>query len=71
MKQIKTVIKPYSELYAFDKTVNDLLAEGWLLKKREIQRVSGEVSEAFSAPAIYVLYAELERHVMHFEESTI
>ena len=71
MKQIKTVIKPYSELYAYDKEVNRLLSEGWLLKKREIQRVSGEISEAFSAPAIYILYAELERNVMHFEESTI
>lgn len=71
MKQIKTVLRPYSELYAFDEEVNKLLSEGWFLRKREIQRVSGEISESFSAPAIYVLYAELERLVMPFEEVTL
>lgn len=71
MKQIKTVLRPYSELYAFDKEVNNLLAEGWVLQKREIQRVSGEISEAFNVPVVYVLYAELDRIVMPFEEVTI
>lgn len=71
MKQIKTVLRPYSELYAFDEEVNKLLSEGWFLRKREIQRVSGEISEAFSAPAIYVLYAELDRLIMPFEEVTL
>ena len=71
MKQIKTVLKPYSELYAFDEEVNRLLSEGWILRKREIQRVSGEVSESFNVPAVYVLYAELDRIAMSFEEITL
>lgn len=71
MKQIKTVLKPYSELYAFDKEVNSLLSQGWTLRKREIQKVSGEISESFTVPAVYVLYAELDRTVIPFEESTI
>lgn len=71
MKQIKTVLKPYSELYTFDKEVNSLLSQGWTLRKREIQKVSGEISESFTVPAVYVLYAELDRTVIPFEESTI
>ena len=71
MKQIKTVLKPYSELYAFDNEVNRLLSEGWILRKREIQRVAGEVSESFNVPAVYVLYAELDRTVTSFEEVTL
>ncbi len=71
MKQIKTVLKPYSELYAFDNEVNRLLSEGWELRKREIQKVSGEISESFTVPAVYVLYAELDRLIVPFEESTI
>lgn len=71
MKQIKTVLKPYSGLYAFDKEVNSLLSQGWTLRKREIQKVSGEISESFTVPAVYVLYAELDRTVIPFEESTI
>lgn len=71
MKQIKTVLRPYSELYAFDEEVNRLLSEGWTLRKREIQKVSGEISEAFCAPVIYVLYAELDRTVIPFEEITL
>ena len=70
MKQIKTVLKPYAEIYAFDAEVNKHLSDGWILRKREIQRVSGEINEAFSAPAIYVLYAELERFITPFEEVT-
>lgn len=71
MKQIKTVLLPYSELERYDREVNRLLSEGWQLRKREIQRVSGEVSEAFNVPIIYILYAELDRHVMQFEEVTM
>lgn len=61
----------YGRLSEFDKAVNELLADGWQLRKREIQKVSGEISEAFSVPAVYVLYAELERFVADFEEITI
>lgn len=71
MRQIKTVLKPYERLNEFDKEVNELLREGWMLRKRETQRVSGEISESFNVPAVYVLYAELERFVMDFEEITL
>lgn len=70
MKQIKTILLPYSELETFDKKVNGFLAEGWTLRKREIQKVSGEVSESFNVPAVFVLYAELDRFVLPFEEIT-
>lgn len=71
MKQIKTILLPYSELDAFDRKVNHFLAEGWTLKKREIQKVSGEISESFNVPAVYVLYAELDRDFVPFEEVTL
>lgn len=70
MKQIKTVLLPYEELNAFDKQVNQLLSEGWQLNKREIQKVSGQINDAFSTPFVYVLYAELERIIPQFEEVT-
>lgn len=71
MKQIKTILMPYERLAEYDAEVNRLLSDGWTLKKREIQRVSGEISEAFCAPSVYVLYAELERFIMPFEEVTL
>lgn len=71
MKQIKTIIKPYEQLYSYDEEVNRYLSEGWKLKRREIQRVSGEVNEAFCAPSVYVLYAELEKDIQTFEEVTL
>lgn len=71
MKQIKTIIKPYEQLYDYDEEVNKYLSEGWKLRKREIQRVSGEISESFYAPSVYVLYAELEKNVPAFEEVTL
>ena len=71
MKQIKTIITPYERLYDDDEEVNKYLSEGWKLNKREIQRVSGEVTEAFSVPVIFVLYAELEKEIPNFEEITL
>jgi hypothetical protein len=71
MKQIKTIIKPYERLYDYDKEVNKYLSEGWKLNKREIQRVSGEITEAFTVPVIFVLYAELEKEIPAFEEITL
>lgn len=71
MKQIKTIIKPYEQLYGYDDEVNRYLSEGWKLKKREIQRVSGEISESFYTPSIYVLYAELEKEIPTFDEVTL
>lgn len=61
MKQIRTIITPYENYIEFDKSVNELLKDGWELKKREIQRVSGELSDSLHAPSVYVLYAELDR----------
>lgn len=63
MMQIKTILKPYEEMTSFDEEVNTFLASGWELRKREIQRVSGEISESFNVPSVYVLYAELERNI--------
>jgi hypothetical protein len=71
MKQIKTIIKPYEQLYSYDEEVNKHLSEGWKLNKREIQRVSGEITEAFTVPVIFVLYAELEKEIPAFEEITL
>lgn len=71
MKRIKTIIEPYERLHVFDEEVNRCLADDWKLKKREIQKVSGEINEAFSAPLIYVLYAELEKDISDFEEVTL
>ena len=70
MKQIKTILLPYSELETFDRKVNRFLSEGWTLRKREIQKVAGEISESFNVPAVYVLYAELDRDYSSFEEVT-
>lgn len=71
MKQIKTIIKPYEQLYSYDDEVNRYLSEGWKIRNREIQRVSGEINEAYNAPSIYVLYAELEKDIPTFEEITL
>jgi hypothetical protein len=71
MKQIKTIIKPYEQLYSYDEEVNKYLSEGWKLNKRETQRVSGEITEAFTVPVIFVLYAELEKEIPAFEEITL
>lgn len=61
MKQIKTILKPYSELNSYDLEVNRLLREGWELKKRAITTASGEPNEVGSCAVVQVLYAELEK----------
>lgn len=72
MKQIKTVIQPTDRPKRFDTLVNRLLCDGWELKTRKIITSTGELSEAFNAPAVRFLYAELERHEPPFpEEITI
>ena len=72
MKQIKTVTCPYERAEWFDSSVNELLADGWILKKRDIMSVPGVLSEAFNAPVVQMLYAELERYSPPFpEEVTI
>lgn len=61
MLQIKTVICPFESPKRFDDEINRLLADGWTIRKREIQTMAGLPSEAFNIPMVRVLYAELER----------
>ena len=68
MKQIKTVVYPIEYAHRYDKEINDLLADGWTLKRRNITNMCGEISEAFSSPIIKVLYAELERNIPPYPE---
>lgn len=68
MKQIKTVVHPIEYAHRHDKEINSLLADGWILKKRTITNMSGEISEAFNSSIIQVLYAELERNVPPYPE---
>lgn len=71
MKQIKTVIQPIEKANSFDIAVNELLREGWELKTRKIIHTQGELSEAFNAPVVRFLYAELEKQQPIFEEVTL
>lgn len=68
MKRIKTVIQPIEKASCFDALVNCCLIDGWELKKRKIINTSGELSEAFNAPAVRFLYAELEKQEPPFPE---
>ena len=72
MKRIKTVILPIEQASFFDALVNSLLIDGWQLKERKIISGTGELSEAFNAPIVRFLYADLERQEPPFpEEITI
>ena len=72
MMQIKTVICPIERPKQFDEEINRLLADGWAIRKREIQTMAGLPSEAFSVTAVRVLYAELDKCVPPYpEEVTI
>lgn len=68
MMQIKTVTEPIERTEAFDKRINDLLADGWKLKSRSVLQAPGELSEAFSFPHISILYAELEKQTAPYPE---
>ena len=68
MKQIATVIQPIEQAKSFDALVNSLLIDGWELKDRKIISAKGELSEAFNAPDVRFLYAELERNKPPFPE---
>jgi len=61
LKEIKTIVAPLSCSELYDKAVNELLADGWTLEKREIINAPGQISEAFQFTIERVLYAELER----------
>ena len=72
MLQIKTVICPIESPKQFDNKVNLLLADGWALRKREVQTMAGLPTEAFNMASVRVLYAELEKHEPPYpEEITI
>ena len=72
MKQIKTVTAPIERAEWFDNAVNELAADGWILKKRDLKYVPGTLTEAFNAPVVQMLYAELERETKPFlEEITL
>lgn len=68
MKQIKTVVRPILQASEFDNDINELLADGWDIKHRGITNMRGEINEAFNAPIIQVLYAELERYTKSYPE---
>ena len=71
MYEIKTVTSPFERSVWFDDAVNELLADGWTLKRRELLNVPGVLTESFNVPLVQVLYAELERRTTpQFEEIT-
>lgn len=61
MREIKTIVRMIGSGAEFDREVNRLLADGWILSKRELRQIRGEISDAYNAPDVPVLYAELER----------
>ncbi len=61
MMKIKTVIMPIEYAERYDRAVNALLSEGWKLRQRGVLSAPGELSEAFNAATVKLLYAELER----------
>lgn len=72
MKEIKTVIRPIEGVKSYDKYINELLKNGWSLKKRDFITLNGELNEVGSKPIIKALYAELERNNdFYFEEITL
>lgn len=72
MKQIKTVTAPIERAEWFDSAVNALIADGWVISKRDILNVPGMLSESFNVPVVQMLYAELELwEPIPFEEVTL
>lgn len=72
MKQIKTLVRVVEQAHNYDQEINSLLAKGWILKKRELLNIRGEISDSYNSVTEAVLYAELERDVPPYpEEITI
>lgn len=72
MKQIKTVTAPIERTEWFDSAVNALIADGWVISKRDILNVPGVLTESFNVPVVQMLYAELELwEPIPFEEVTL
>lgn len=61
MKQIKTVVKPLERAKDFDATLNNLIVDGWEMRKRAVISAKGEPNEVGSCAVIQMLYAELEK----------
>lgn len=61
MLQIKTIVDRLEDADQFDNEVNAAIAEGWMLKKREVLLPR---SQSESLTARIALYAELERVVI-------
>ena len=68
MKQIETVVCPIEHACRYDEDVNNLLADGWVLNKRSILFMTGDINEAYNSAVVQALYAELERYVPPFPE---
>ena len=61
MKQIKTVVEPLERVKGFDVIVNNLIADGWEMRKRAVISAKGEPNEVGSSATAQMLYAELEK----------
>jgi hypothetical protein len=61
MKQIKTIKNRLDNNVAFDEEVNNAIAEGWQLTKRE---VLVPMAQSNSLQMYVTLYAELEREII-------
>lgn len=57
MKQIKTIKSRIDYAEDFDRHVNDAIAEGWELKRREF-------IPSYTSNSYTILYAELERGII-------
>jgi len=68
MKQIKTVIRAIYCTKQFDDEVNNLIATGWRLVKREPATIPELPTEAFNTTVLNVLYAELEKDIPPYPE---
>ena len=62
MKQIKTIVHGVDDAEKFDKAVNAVIAEGWELTRRDVLRPNAHPSGVTS---VTILYAELEREIIH------
>lgn len=61
MKQIKTIVSTIDNHETFDKEVNDAIAGGWTLVKREV--INPNNQPHFDTYFNIALYAELEREI--------
>ena len=60
MKQIKTIVRDASKVEAFDKDVNEAIAAGWTLTKRDVWNPYSGLGIDYHR----CLYAELEKNII-------